>query len=59
MHKHDDYFVAVYKPDKLNDIAGWDAAFHTPWLFRAIWKYIQFSFEYPKQTIVFRHNRYY
>lgn len=55
-HLRDDYSVRVTKCDEIRENYY---TFATPWLIRAIIKYICLNLRYPVCTIVFTHHRYY
>lgn len=55
LHEFDDYSVRATKHDDIKENIH---VFSTPWLFRALYKYIVFNFKYPNCTIVFTHHRY-
>lgn len=54
-HLNDDYCVRATKCD---DIRVNIHSYSTPWLIKAIFKYIYFHIKYPDCTIVFTHYRY-
>jgi len=55
LHEFDDYSV---RATKYNDVRGNIHMYSTPWLFKALYKYVVFNVKYPECTIVFTHHRY-
>lgn len=55
LHEFDDYSVRATKHDDIRENIH---VFSTPWLFKALYKYIVFNFKYSNCKIVFTHHRY-
>lgn len=57
-HEHDDWSVLVY--ENINVLTSDPICYFTTIrLFRAIRWFIKYNREYPKGTIILKHNRYY